>query len=56
MARLANQIACVCGWLTNFYPALAPAPDENTLEETDVDDYFHAFDLDTESSSASEDS
>lgn len=56
MARLANQIVCVCGWLTNFYPALVPAPDENTLEETDVDDYFHAFDSDTESSSASEDS
>jgi len=48
--RLANQIVCVCGWLTNFYPALVPAPDENTLEETDVNDYFHAFDSDTESS------
>ena len=24
MARLANQIVCVCAWLTNFQPALVP--------------------------------
>ena len=55
MARLANQIVCVCGWLTNFYPALVPAPDESALEETEVDDYFNAFDSESESSSDDED-
>ena len=55
MARLANQIVCVCGWLTNFYPALVPAPDENILEESEVDDYFDAFDSESESSSDDED-
>ena len=55
MARLANQIVCVCGWLTNFYPALVPAPDENILEESEVDDYFNAFDSESESSSDDED-
>ena len=55
MARLANQIVCVCGWLTNFYPALVPAPDENMLDETEVDDYFKTLDSDSSSSSDTED-
>lgn len=42
MIRLANQIVCVCAWLSNFQPALVPAPTE--LSETEVDDYFQAFD------------
>ena len=42
MIRLANQIVCVCAWLSNFQPALVPAPTE--LSETEVEDYFHAFD------------
>lgn len=55
MARLANQIVCVCGRLTNFYPALVPAPDENMLDETEVDDYFKTLDSDSSSSSDTED-
>ena len=37
--RLVNQIVCVCGWLTNFSPALVPVPEESTtdIEESDTD-------------------
>ena len=37
--RLVNQIVCVCGWLTNFSPALVPVPEESTtdIEESDID-------------------
>ena len=42
MIRLANQIVCVCAWLSNFQPAHVPAPTE--LSETEVDDYFQALD------------
>lgn len=38
MSCLANQIVCVCAWLTNFNPALLPPPLPNS--ETDVEDYF----------------
>ena len=31
MARLANQIVCVCRFLSNFHPALVP-PHEDLLE------------------------
>jgi len=51
MARLANQIVCICGWLTNFYPALVPTQEESTMEESEVDDYFTALDSHSESSS-----
>ena len=51
MIRLANQIVCVCAWLSNFQPALIPAPTE--LSETEVDEYFQAFD-DTDSTSDSD--
>lgn len=37
MARLANQIVCICAWLTNFHPVLISQPTE-TVE--DVDRYF----------------
>ena len=42
MICLANQIVCVCAWLSNFEPALVPAPTE--LSETEIDDYFQACD------------
>ena len=38
MSRIANQVVCVCGWLTNFCPALVPTPDY--LEEDEMGDYF----------------
>ena len=41
MSRLANQIVCVCAWLTNFHPALLPPPVANS--ETDVEDYFQSL-------------
>ena len=46
MVCLANQIICVCAWLTNFQPVLiAPTPH---LLEAQVEEYFQALD-DTES-------
>ena len=47
MSRLANQVVCVCGWLTNFHPALVPTVDH--LEEDEADDYFNALDSDSDS-------
>ena len=45
MVRLANQIVCICAWLTN-YPVLISQPSE-TVE--DVDNYFLSLsDSDTE--------
>lgn len=38
MSRIANQVVCVFGWLTNFHPALVPTPD--SLEEDEMGDYF----------------
>ena len=40
MARITNQLVCVCGFLSNFQPALVP-PQFN--EESDIDDYFETF-------------
>ena len=42
MVRLANQIVCVCAWLSNFQPALVPPPREPS--DTEVDDYFQELD------------
>ena len=42
MIRLANQIVCICAWLSNFQPALVPAPTE--LSETEAEDCFQGFD------------
>ena len=39
MARLANQIVCVCAWLTSFQPALVPPPCAED-DEDEVDEYF----------------
>ena len=41
MARVANQVVCVCAY-SNFQPALIPAPTEPS--ESDVDKYFQAWD------------
>ena len=38
MARITNQIVCICAFLTNFQPALVPLP--LTCTESDVDKYF----------------
>ena len=35
---MAHQIVCVCGFLSNFQPALVPPPE--AVSESDVDDYF----------------
>lgn len=42
MSRLANQIVCVCAWLTNFHPALLPPPTTDS-SEIDVDEYFQSL-------------
>ena len=46
MARIANQIVCVCAWLTNFFPPLVPPP---TDKETDTPTSSSAEDSDFES-------
>ena len=38
MARQTNQIVCMCGFLSNFQPALVPPP--GTISESDVEDDF----------------
>ena len=53
MSRLANQIVCVCAWLTNFHPALLPPPIANS--ETDVEDYFQSLPSDSEMSKTDSD-
>ena len=48
MARLTNQIVCVCAWLTTFQPALVPPQSC----EKDVENYFNSVydsDYDAES-------
>ena len=35
MIRIANQIVCVCAWLTNFQPALIPPSSDSSVEEVD---------------------
>ena len=51
MARLTNQIVCVCAFLSNFQPALVPLPQQ--YEESDVDNYFKLL---SECDSSSEES
>lgn len=50
MARLTNQIVCVCAFLSNFHPALVPPPQH---EESDVQQYFEQL---SDCDSSSEDS
>ena len=41
MARLANQIICVCAYLSNFKPVLVPSESTTQTEnDSDVEDYF----------------
>ena len=46
MARIINQIVCVCAWLTNFSPPLVPPPTDKQIDdsssETDSDLRGHA--------------
>ena len=51
MARLVNQIVCVCAFLSNFHPALVPPPQQ--CEESDVQHYFEQL---SDCDSSSEDS
>ena len=52
MSRLANQIVCVCAWLTNFHPALLPPP--ISASETEVEDYFQSLTSESESEAGSD--
>ena len=45
VASQINQIVCVCGFLSNSYPALVPPPE--TISESDVEDYFQDMPNDT---------
>ena len=55
LARLANQIVCVCGYLTNFQPALVPPPVD--MCDTEVEEYFGSLpDSDNEDYSTNSDS
>ena len=42
MARLSNQIVCICAFLSNFHPALVPQPPE-VSSEANVDKYFEGL-------------
>ena len=44
MARIVNQIVCVCAFLSNFHPALAPPP--KLPSESDVDNLNKLSDSD----------
>ena len=41
MARLSNQIACICGYLSNFYPFLVPSPSHPC--DSSVEEYFQTL-------------
>ena len=43
MARIANQIVCVCAWLVNFQPALIPPGPPPTNESDDIEQYFESL-------------
>ena len=47
MARITNQIVCVCALLTNFQPALIPLPSEPC--DSDVELYFQQLESDCSS-------
>ena len=57
MARLVNQIVCVCAWLTNFSPALVPVAEDDDIEEnsdTEVQDYFNDSEFEEEAATCSD--
>ena len=43
MARIANQIVCVCVWLINFQPVLIPPPPDSDCTEDEVQHYFDLY-------------
>ena len=47
MICFADLVVCVCAWLTNFEPVLAP-PAVSDREEDEVDQYFRSV-LDSDS-------
>ncbi len=61
LARISNQIVCVCSWLVNFQSVLIPpkgtTDDEDSDDVEDVEEYFKSYyetesdyDADTEAS------
>lgn len=40
LARLSNQIVCVCAYLSNFKPVLVPGETSYAAEDNEVEDYF----------------
>ena len=58
LARLANQIVCVCAWLTAFQPSLVPLPESQSDidSDTEVDNYFESlFDSDYDADDSDDD-
>lgn len=53
MARLSNQIVCICAFLSNFHPALVPQPPK-VSSEADVNEYFEGLSIDSENEVTSE--
>ena len=51
MARIANQIVCVCAWLTNFFPPLVPRP----CTDKETDESNSSSDIDSDVNSDQED-
>ena len=47
LARISNQVVCVCAYLSNFKPVLVPPEASELVDEsalTSVDDYFECLD------------
>ena len=53
MARIYNQIVCVCAFLSNFQPALVPPSSD--IIESDIDDYFNQLPNNSDDSSSDTD-
>lgn len=55
MARISNQILCVCAFLSNFKPVLVPGDSSPTSDdEQEVEEYFEGL-SDSDSSKNEED-
>ena len=49
LARLSNQVVCLCAFLSNFTPVLVPPEAQvNKSDELDVDAYFEGWSDDSE--------
>ena len=55
MARLSNQIVCICAFLSNFHPALVPQPPK-VSSEADVNEYFEGLSENEVTSESDDDS